>query len=127
MSFPEMRDRLDKELEKFSAMINKNSDLIKNMIRNDASTRKNNSTQNNIIGGNTKAISDALTLISGNSEKIDKNLPSISENTKESGRAQQVLVLTRLTQLNSHNNSTRSLSRAIRSLSNAISGRGGGR
>ena len=81
MSFPEMRSRLDKELEKFSAMISQNSDIIRNIIGETASIRQNNSTQNKIISGNTKAISDTLTQISGNSATITKNATSIRKNS----------------------------------------------
>ena len=67
MSFPEMKSRLDKEQEKLTAMISKNTDLIKNKdrkkIRNTAFIRKNSSS------------------ISGNSAMISKNSTSISENS----------------------------------------------
>jgi len=76
-----MRSRLDKELEKFSAMISQNSDIIRNIIGETASIRQNNSTQNKIISGNTKAISDTLTQISGNSATITKNATSIRKNS----------------------------------------------
>jgi len=86
-----MSSRLNTELEKFSAMISDNSDLIKNIVTSITSIRKQNSTQN-------KTISDTLTLVRGFSEKIDKNSTSISGN----------------------GNGIRSLSRAIRSLTSAI-------